>query len=101
MNTSEKDKSPAERAWEEYKNLIGLSIPKRINIIDQNLAQNGQTIFSSEVLQEFNNLRNCLNNLQQQYQLGESKKASNLSRLTESKLDVIIRKTLKHVLNNY
>ena len=98
LRINERESSPAELAWNEFKNLISVSIPKRIEIIENKLQQNGQTIFASEVIQEFNNIRTRLDNLQQQYQLTESMQRKGKVRLSESKLRDIIRESVNKVL---
>lgn len=68
------------------------------------MQQKGQTIFSSEVIQKFNNIRTRLDSLQQQYQLKESIQQKGKIRLSESNLrDIIkesVRKVLKEELDN-
>ena len=98
LRINERESSPSELAWNEFKNLISVSIPKRIEIIENKLQQNGQTIFSSEVIQEFNNIRTRLDGLQQQYQLTESMRRKGKVRLSESKLHNIIKESIRRVL---
>lgn len=91
---NEREKSPSENAWEEYKNLIGISLPKRIKMIDDKLSKNGQTIFNSEVIFEMNNAIKCINNLKTQYGLNENVK------ITKQELKQMINECVREVMQH-
>lgn len=99
---NEREMSPAENAWEEYKDLITISLPKRIKIINHKLQNSGQTIFSSEVLSEFEQVRTRLKNLEDQYKLNESFKSvptKSSKKIKKSQLKQMINECVEQALN--
>ena len=99
---NERELSPAENAWKEYEYLVTISLPKRIKIINQKLQNYGQTIFCSEVLSEFEQVRTRLKNLEDQYKLNESFKSvptKSSKKIKKSQLKQMINECVEQALN--